>query len=159
MSAAAHTQKWKILDLFAALHILCGLLLEGLLPLPFKVLLGPFRMATIVVGIACLVASVLGIAAARRELRRRSQPTDPGIPTTELIVSGVFAFSRNPLSLGTLLFLLGLGLLLVNFWMVILLVPTAVFIKAVLIAPEERYLRRSFGKDYEAYCSKVPRWI
>jgi protein-S-isoprenylcysteine O-methyltransferase Ste14 len=43
--------------------------------------------------------------------------------------------------------------------MVLLLVPTVLMVQKVVIVPEERYLRRRFDAEYEAYTRRVRRWL
>jgi protein-S-isoprenylcysteine O-methyltransferase Ste14 len=38
-------------------------------------------------------------------------------------------------------------------------VPTLAIVRQFVILPEERYLRRRFGTDYEAYTRRVRRWL
>lgn len=153
---SAHPQKWKILELFVVGHLACALGLESVVPLGW--LEGSLGVGTRVVGGALIVAAMLLIVAARRDFRRHAQPTDPGQATTALIVTGTFAWSRNPLSVATLVFLIGLGLVLANLWMVILVPVTAGLVFVVLIRPEEEYLTQLFGDEYRAYCARVVRW-
>lgn len=157
MAAAAHLEKWKILELFMAAHVISGLLLEAFLPLGG--IIGSLKNPAQAVGVAFLVLSILLILRTRRDFRTHSQPTDPGLGTTELIVTGTFAYSRNPLTVESLVLLMGLGLALSNLWLLILLPPTAFAMSAILIRPEETYLLETFGERYQAYCSKVPRWV
>lgn len=51
------------------------------------------------------------------------------------------------------------GLFFNTYWPVVLLVPVLLLIQRFVILPEERYLRRRFGRDYEQYTRKVRRWI
>jgi protein-S-isoprenylcysteine O-methyltransferase Ste14 len=157
LAAAAHLEKWKILELFMATHIICGLLLEAFLPL--RTISGSLKVPTQTVGVAFLFISILLILRTRRDFHTHSQPTDPGLSTTELIVTGTFSYSRNPLTVESLVLLMGLGLVLSNLWFLLLLPPTAFAMSAILIKPEEEYLLETFGERYQAYCSEVPRWV
>ena len=40
-----------------------------------------------------------------------------------------------------------------------LLLPVLLVVRLFVIAPEERYLRRRFGAEYEAYMGRVRRWV
>ena len=83
----------------------------------------------------------------------------PGGPATELLQSGPFRLSRNPLYLGLVALDIGLSLLLTSFWALVF-VPIGV--GALIwgaIRPEERYLSAKFGADYDAYCGRVRRWL
>ena len=75
-----------------------------------------------------------------------------------LLQGGVYAFTRNPMYLGLLIFLVGLAL---SFWSAlgaaILLANAVWFHRRVL--KDEALLRGKFGGEYEAYCRRVKRWI
>ncbi|WP_323097407.1 isoprenylcysteine carboxylmethyltransferase family protein [Intrasporangium sp. YIM S08009] len=83
----------------------------------------------------------------------------PGGATTQLLRSGPFRVSRNPLYLGLIALDVALSLLAPSAWALVL-VPVGV---AVLfwgaIRPEERYLSDKFGADYDAYRARVRRWL
>lgn len=83
----------------------------------------------------------------------------PGGPATELLETGPFRLSRNPLYLGLIALDVGLALLLASFWA---LVSVPIGVAALFwgaIRPEERYLSAKFGADYESYCARVRRWV
>ncbi len=96
---------------------------------------------------------------ARREFARSGQPTDPGLPTSQIISTGIFSISRNPLYLGGIFILAGIALAFKLPWVLILLVPSMVACHYILIAPEERYLAAKFGEQYRMYTAKVHRWF
>lgn len=77
---------------------------------------------------------------------------------TELVTSGLFAFSRNPTFLGMIAVVLGAFLVAPN--AVTGIVLTAAWVAfAVQIRMEEEHLRRMHGPTYDAYCAAVPRWM
>jgi protein-S-isoprenylcysteine O-methyltransferase Ste14 len=51
------------------------------------------------------------------------------------------------------------ALFLNTWWTVLLLVPTLLVVQQFVIVPEERYLHRRFGAEYEAYTRRVRRWL
>jgi len=76
-----------------------------------------------------------------------------------LVTTGVFRLSRNPMYLGFALILLA-GALYVNFWCAF--VVPAVFLAVCqwwYIPAEERNMRAEFGPAYDAYAARVRRWI
>jgi protein-S-isoprenylcysteine O-methyltransferase Ste14 len=83
----------------------------------------------------------------------------PSRPSTAIVTSGPFRFTRNPMYVGLALLTAALGILLDTWWPILLLVPALVFIRVAVIAREEAYLRRRFGAEYEAYMRQVRRWI
>jgi len=120
---------------------------------------GLLRWALIPIGLIIFAVGVGFIILARRELARHGQPTDPGKPTREIVKSGVFSTSRNPLYLGIVFLVAGLGLVLNSWWIIIFLVPEIILCHIVLIFPEERYLNSTFGEAYKAYRLSVYRWL
>jgi protein-S-isoprenylcysteine O-methyltransferase Ste14 len=84
---------------------------------------------------------------------------EPHVPTAHLVVKGPFRFTRNPIYVTYFLFVAGLGLVLGNLWMLILLVPTLVVTHYGVILREERYLSRRFGTPYNEYRQRVRRWL
>ena len=78
--------------------------------------------------------------------------------STRLNVSGLFQFSRNPMYLGVDATLLASVLYTLNPIVLVL----GVFVVAVhhrIILAEEQHLRRVFGKEYAAYCSRARRYV
>jgi protein-S-isoprenylcysteine O-methyltransferase Ste14 len=110
-------------------------------------------------GAGLIVAGVTLIVLARRELAQHGQPTDPGLPTGELVTTGVFSVSRNPLYLGGTCLLAGIALALNLPWSLALLLPAIVACHYLLIAPEERYLAAKFDKEYAQYTTSVRRLL
>ena len=80
-------------------------------------------------------------------------------PTTHLVTSGPYRFTRNPVYLGYTLAMLGGGLLLANFWMAIIAALTAIITHAWIIRSEERHLLARFGFEFEIYCRRTRAWI
>ncbi len=83
----------------------------------------------------------------------------PNRPSNALVVAGPYHFTRNPMYVGLALLTVALGILLNTWWPVILLVPALMIVQGLVIRPEEAYLRRRFGAEYEAYSHRVRRWI
>jgi protein-S-isoprenylcysteine O-methyltransferase Ste14 len=86
---------------------------------------------------------------------------DPMHPAraSHLVVSGVYAISRNPMYLGLVLSLTGWTLLVSTPLCLPLVWAFAGLIQAVQIAPEEAALSDRFGEDYGKYRQRVNRWI
>lgn len=76
---------------------------------------------------------------------------------TTLLTHGPFAYSRNPIYLGLLLVFAGYTRALHSPAIVLILVFYVIF--SGFIHTEEVLLERQFGKQYEEYKKKVPRWI
>jgi hypothetical protein len=84
----------------------------------------------------------------------------PGMdtPPERLVVSGPFAWSRNPMYLGHIIFLLGLTLSLRSELAAAITLATMVWFQ-FRVARDEKRLRERFGQPYVDYSGRVKRWI
>ncbi len=84
----------------------------------------------------------------------------PGLksPPERLITSGPYAYTRNPMYLGHIIFLIGLTLSLQSVLGTLLTVGVAVWFH-MRVRRDERRLVEMFGEPYRAYCRRVKRWI
>ena len=83
----------------------------------------------------------------------------PGQETTDLITSGPFAVSRNPLYVGLAVLHAGVALVASSVWALLLLPVSVAALEWGAIRPEERLMRETFGERYEAYERRVRRWL
>lgn len=83
-----------------------------------------------------------------------------GKPYAEgLVTDGIFNHCRNPLYVGNILMLLGVGILANSLIYVVIVIPIFLFIYQAIVLAEENFLRGKFGSGFDAYCKKVNRWI
>lgn len=142
--------------LVAVLLVLFGWLAAALLPAAnFNLRWGVAAAAGIAVAVLCIAAG--GVIAFRRA-RTTVNPIKVGT-STALVVTGVYRFTRNPMYLGFLLFLLSAALLLGNAVAFLMLPAFVAYMNRFQIAPEEAALKSLFGADYEAYQSRTRRWV
>lgn len=78
---------------------------------------------------------------------------------SELITTGLFRFSRNPIYVGNTLTLMGAGLALHSTWLLIAAALSAALVHRLAVLPEEAHLAAKFGAAWEAYALRTPRWI
>ncbi|MGD1106777.1 MAG: isoprenylcysteine carboxylmethyltransferase family protein [Terracidiphilus sp.] len=76
----------------------------------------------------------------------------------ELTVTGPYAYTRNPLYLGSTLIAGGFAVALLSWPVALLLAAGFAAIYVPVIASEERFLRATFPK-FDGYCRSVPRFI
>jgi protein-S-isoprenylcysteine O-methyltransferase Ste14 len=76
-----------------------------------------------------------------------------------LVTSGPFAFSRNPMYVGWTLIYLGICFVLNSIWFLILFPLVAIYIHFVEIPNEERALDQKFGDRYREYREQVRRYL
>jgi protein-S-isoprenylcysteine O-methyltransferase Ste14 len=77
---------------------------------------------------------------------------------SELTQTGPYAYTRNPLYLGSMLIAAGFALALLSWPVALVLAAGFAAIYIPVIAGEEQFLRATFP-DFEAYCRRVPRII
>lgn len=94
-----------------------------------------------------------------RQFRRWNTSFRSDRPTTRLIQTGPFQYSRNPLYLAASALHLGIAVRVNSLWILAMLLPTLVVITKGVIEREEKYLERKFGLEYLTYKQSVRRWL
>jgi len=84
---------------------------------------------------------------------------DKKVYAEELVTSGIFNHCRNPLYVGNILMLLGVGILSNSLIYVGVIMPLFLFIYQAIVLAEENFLRNKFGAAFDAYCKRVNRWF
>jgi protein-S-isoprenylcysteine O-methyltransferase Ste14 len=138
-----------------ALAVLAGLALHWLVPLPVKpasVAVGWVGGTVFVLAFALAVWAILTMTKAGSNV-----PTNR--PTTVIVRSGPYRFTRNPIYLGMLIGLVGLAMAFDSLWLLVMLVPFFLVIRYDVISREEAYLDRKFGDAYRDYRMRVRRWL
>ena len=134
--------------------VAAGVLLNRQWPLPISAgSPGRVLAALLIVVWAALTVSSF------RSFWRKHTSVVPIRPATALVIAGPYRFTRNPMYVGLALLTVAVGLLLNTWWPIVLLVPTLMVVRLFVIAPEERYLHRRFGSEYDAYTRQVRRWL
>ncbi len=95
----------------------------------------------------------------RRVMERAGTNVNPTLPSTALVATGPFLFSRNPLYVALTLMYVGLALLANALWVLVLIVPVLVVLHYGVVRREERYLETKFGDAYREYRSRVRRYL
>jgi protein-S-isoprenylcysteine O-methyltransferase Ste14 len=80
-------------------------------------------------------------------------------PTTTIVDTGPYRFTRSPIYLSMLVGLIGLAIAVNSLWLLLTLVPFALVIRYGVVAREEAYLERKFGDLYRRYRARVRRWL
>ena len=109
---------------------------------------------------ALLVVAGLGLLLWFNTLfSRKGTAVEPWKPTTAIVTTGPYRFTRNPAYLGMALTYVGIAALSSAVWVLLPLPVVLAVIDRGVIAREERYLERKFGEEYLGYKSRVRRWI
>lgn len=109
-------------------------------------------LAFVLLGVALAVVSV-------RSFHVAGTSVVPGEPSTALVVTGPYAFTRNPIYVGFVLAYFGLAIVLTSLWVLLLLIPELAILQRGVVEREELYLERQFGDAYRRYQARVPRWL
>ena len=133
--------------------ILLGIALHRVRSLPFLPsalwLLGPVIISC---GVLLFLLSV-------REFRAAGTSVQGSERSTTIVRTGPYRFSRNPIYVSFILFVLGLSVWLNDLWLLLALVPAVGFIRTVVIPREERFLEQNFHGQYSSYKAAVRRWL
>ncbi|HKB11169.1 MAG TPA: isoprenylcysteine carboxylmethyltransferase family protein [Vicinamibacterales bacterium] len=125
--------------------------------------IAPLRITTFAVGVTAglaLIAAGLALARwGRRTMVAAGTNVNPTLPSTAVVTSGPFRYTRNPLYVALTLFFLGLTLIANSYWGVVALAPLLVVMHFGVVRREERYLERKFGDGYRRYQSTVRRYF
>ena len=113
---------------------------------------------TIVGAIIALCGVVLVLVAAFGH-RRAGTNVEPWKPTTAIIDTGVYRWSRNPIYLGMAIGQFGIAICAGSLAAMVTMILAVLVIQYFVIAREEQYLAAKFGSAYLDYKSKVRAWI
>ncbi|MBK7227547.1 MAG: isoprenylcysteine carboxylmethyltransferase family protein [Ignavibacteriales bacterium] len=132
-------------------------------PIPFVILMLVFENAnpiSLVVGFLIAVVGELirfwGVSWAGSETR-----TTGGVGGSNLIISGPFAYVRNPLYVGNILMYFGLGVMSLALFPYLQIVAITFFILQyqLIVGEEESFLKTKFGDQYKRFLENVPKFF
>jgi protein-S-isoprenylcysteine O-methyltransferase Ste14 len=118
----------------------------------------PFAVAA-PVGAASIIAGVGLLGSFLEAFRRARTPIDPYTPSEAIVTDGPFRRTRNPAYLGMAITYAGIAIAANAPWALVPLPAALALVDRGVIAREERYLERKFGKAYTDYKRQVRRWI
>jgi len=110
-------------------------------------------------GWSLILISIVIFAMATKFFIKAHTNVDVRKPTTSIVASGPYKFSRNPIYLSMTLLYLGITILVNDFWLIVTLIPVLLTIQYGVIKREEAYLTKKFGETYIQYKKSVRRWL
>ncbi|GJQ31652.1 MAG: lipid A Kdo2 1-phosphate O-methyltransferase [Ignavibacteriaceae bacterium] len=137
--------------------------LRSYTPIPFVLLMLVFSQMTVqsfVIGLVLVLIGEAfrfgGVSWAGSETR-----TTGTVGGAFLVISGPFAYVRNPLYVGNILIYVGIGVMSLALfpWLHIVAFLWFVFQYQMIVSEEEKYLARTYGDAYQKYCNNVPRFF
>jgi Putative protein-S-isoprenylcysteine methyltransferase len=108
--------------------------------------------------ILTFVGFLLGVSALL-EFRKARTTLDPHGSARQLVTSGIYRFTRNPIYLGFLLMVIGLPLNSGLYWGIVMAPLYMLMMSRLVIEREEAYLQKKFKDQYINYRSRVRRWL
>jgi len=134
--------------------IVSGVVLELARPAPFVL-----QEIAAPLGSLLLVAAGALFSSAVRTFRAAGTSVPGNKPSTTIVRTGPYRFSRNPIYLAFSLFQLGIAIWVDSLWLIATLGVAVALMARVVIPREERYLEGKFGAEYLAYKASVRRWL
>ena len=134
--------------------LVVALVLDAVWPLEF--IGGPVRY---LLGGGLVLLGILITPFVLREFARARTSFNALRPSTAVIRSGPFRYSRNPSYVALTVTWIGLGIVLDNLWVLLWLIPAVLLVHFGVVLREERYLERRFGEKYRRYKKSVRRWL
>ncbi|PSC02995.1 isoprenylcysteine carboxylmethyltransferase family protein [Alsobacter soli] len=92
-------------------------------------------------------------------LRRHGTTVLPNAPSRNLVTTGPYRWSRNPIYVANTVALIGFALALRWGWLLFLAPVTVAAVNWLAISREEAHLERRFGQAWRDYAAKVRRWL
>jgi protein-S-isoprenylcysteine O-methyltransferase Ste14 len=138
----------------ALFYIAISFILGFFIPLPFRVtaVLRNIGFTLTVIGFLCGVGAFI-------EFRKAHTTLDPHGSAKQVVTTGIYRFTRNPVYLGFLLMVIGLPLNSGFYWGILLVPLYILTMNRLVIEKEEAYLEKKFKGLYTDYQSRVRRWL
>lgn len=117
-------------------------------------------MNTLLALLFVLLGSIPGLSGVIAFVKHKTT-VNPHKPqdASKLVTSGIYQFTRNPMYLGLLLWLIGWGIYLASIASMILVAGFVLYMNRYQILPEEEILVELFGEEYLIYKQNVRRWF
>ncbi len=94
-----------------------------------------------------------------RQFKQAQTHIEPWRPTSSVITSGPYRYSRNPIYLGIAIAGVGIALAFNSCWMLFGVLVFALIANKHVIEKEEEYLEGKFGESYLNYRRETRRWL
>ena len=103
------------------------------------------------IGLLLLLWSLISFG---RSFRIGIDTEQPG----QLVTSGIFAYSRNPIYVAFAIVLFGQFLIFPN-WILLAYLVAAIWLFHRQVLREEDFLKKNYGEEFTAYCQRVRRYL
>ena len=110
-------------------------------------------------GILLVASGVVMIGLGLLQHRRAGNDPDPRNPDVTVMTTGIYQRTRNPIYVGYLLLLAGIGVWANSLWVLSTVIPAFFVVRWGVVDREEAYLEAKFGQTYMDYKAAVRRWF
>jgi protein-S-isoprenylcysteine O-methyltransferase Ste14 len=110
-------------------------------------------------GLTLIMLAVAIAVWGTRTMHAAGTNISPLQPTTSIVTTGPFRYSRNPLYVAITLLYVGLTFAFNTWWGIVALVPLLIIMHYGVVLREEHYLQQKFGETYRQYRSAVRRYL
>lgn len=146
------------MKIYPPLMVLSGLIIQGLIayfapPTPVLAIFWQYG------GIVLMLVSFFGIIYIARRFSKNETTILPDGEPSQLMESGLFSISRNPIYVAMALLLIGSGLAFGHIFTLFVVPVFILLVQQVWIVKEEANLEAAFGQHYRNYKMRVRRWL
>ena len=113
----------------------------------------PLSLVPLLLGMAALLSTVREFYVAGRGTLA------PWAPPRELVTTGLYRFSRNPMYVAVVMILFGWSALFHSGELLVYALAVAAGFHLRVVFGEEPILRRTYGQSWVRYEARVPRWF
>jgi protein-S-isoprenylcysteine O-methyltransferase Ste14 len=106
-----------------------------------------------------VLGGILALACAGAFVARGRGTPAPFDAPSAFVATGPYRYVRNPMYIGGLILLAGLGLYELSLSILLLSLLLFLVVHVFVFLYEEPGLKAKFGVTYSDYCKDVPRWI
>lgn len=146
---------WKAAFAFLALPGTVGFAVPLLL-----LALSRRQSSTMAIGLVPLLAGLILLLWCVREFYVAGRGTlAPWAPPQDLVVTGLYRFSRNPMYVAVVSILIGWAILFHSWTLAIYALAVSAGFHLRVVFGEEPWLARTFGAKWVRYKAQVPRWL
>lgn len=139
------------------------LVLPGVVGFVVPLLIGrvdPWRGYASNAGLALLCIGVLLLFWCIRDFYISGKGTlAPWDPPQQLVVIGLYRYSRNPMYIAVLTIIAGWAAFFGSYLLLVYGIALAVIFHLRVLFNEEPWLQSTFGQDWQRYQRSVPRWL
>lgn len=143
LNTSAPMKYEKILNIISMAAIVIGIIYSIFLPLKFNTIWFYLGLLLFLFGFILQLAVLYTL--------RKAKPDRP-------LTNGPYRYSRNPIYFGLILMLIGISIMSLS-WLFLLISIILLITLLITIAAEERYCLKKYGKEYQDYMERTPRWI